>query len=84
MFKRGTTLILTAMIIAQASMAWAQVSQSQTFRLSVTIPAVVGINISENTSSTTSLAQNALTQPVMEQRVVRNNKPVILRSIVML
>lgn len=84
MFKQGAILILTAAIITQAGPALAQVSQTQTFKISVTLPAVIGLNISANSSSLSDLAQKAATWPVVEQRVVRSKKPVLLRTITML
>jgi hypothetical protein len=83
MFKQGKTLILMATIIAQASVALAQVSQSQTFKISVTLPAIIGLNISADSSSLSDLARKATTWPVVEQRVVRNKKAIMLRTVTM-
>ena len=73
MLRALTLLILTAVIL-HTSPAWSE-TESRTFKLSVTIPASVGNN-SVQSNHSPFLAQ--------EQRAVRNNQAVVIRSIVLL
>ena len=81
MLRLTTTLIVSFLIIAQASAVWAE---SKTFKVSVTIPAIIGLNVFAPGSLNGAQALNAPSWTVVEQRMVRNDKEVIVRSIVML
>lgn len=86
MFKAQTLLILTILIASQASLLWADsTTNSQSFKLSVTIPVIVGVNdAATQAAAIYSQPQAKTTQPVQEQIAVRGDTEVVLRSVVAL
>jgi hypothetical protein len=84
MFKAKNLFILTILIASQASLAWAGTSATQSFKLSLTIPTVVGINDSASRTLATTRITAKTTQLVQEQQAIRGNTPVVLKSVVAL
>jgi hypothetical protein len=77
MFKRIAVFAITSVIVMQTLSAFGGVSRSMMFQISVTIPEHVILN----GVSSAPFANNPY-QLVQTQTVVRNNKTIQLRSIV--
>jgi len=59
-------------------------SVTKSFKISVTIPATTGFSDRSQSSTILSPADSPMIQLVQEQKTVRNNRTVIMRSIVVL
>lgn len=84
MFKATTLLLLAVWIGALASPVWAGDSAVKSFRLSVNIPEIVMMSASSQEPMLTSQSKGKIKQLVQEQRSIRGNTPVVVRSIVSL
>lgn len=80
MLKKTIFTSLILIITLQTTSLWAE---TKAFKLSVTIPVIVGINDQHSPLSKTMIKQtsNIITQ---EAKIVRQNTPMIMRSIVVL
>lgn len=77
-------IILSALLLLSIStLSYAGVSQTQSYRVSLTIPAVVGLNVGVEPSANLGTSKDLKNQEIIKERIVRNNTPIILETIVL-
>lgn len=81
MNKKLIPLILTAMIAGTSTPIFAE---SVSFKLSVTIPEIVGITESQSQQTIQELAQTSSNLNIQVEKAFRNNEEILIKSIVVL
>lgn len=84
MFNLKTLLVLILTMTLQSSMAFAGASKTQSFKLSVTIPAAVTMAQDIQPIHAAAQMKEKTSQIIQQHQTVRNNTPVTVRSTVIL
>jgi len=81
MQKLHLTLILTATILLETNLGWCAAQSTKAFTLSVTLPQMITLTKDQGASDKSEIASYA-PQIVQEERLKRNDRLVLVKSIV--
>lgn len=81
--KKIAEILVVVLVSLMAQISQAGLSQTQSYRVSVTIPAVVGLNVPSPQETIAIHKSKDRTYDITREQTVRNHRPVILETIVL-
>lgn len=71
------------LLLSLGTLSYAGAGQTQSYQVSVTIPAVVGLNVAAQPSASIENSEDPKDQEIIKERIIRNNIPIILETVVL-